>query len=408
MRRVALGALRERDFRLLFASTTVDALGDGFALVALVFAVLEVSRSPAALGFVLAARQATQAAIVLAAGVWADRLPRHLVLVGSASVQATAQAATAALLLSGRASVAALVVLQSVYGLADGFVIPAQTGLIPDTVPEERLQDANALLGLSRNTVQVIGPALGGLAVAVGSPGAALAVDAGSFALAALLLVRLRPPGPAERQGGSFLAELREGWAEFSGRTWLWTTVTLFGIGNFAAMSWPVLGPVVAKRYLGGAPAWAALLSCSAAGSLAGGLIALRFRPRRPLAATVWLVYLILPQQVGVALHWPLPLLAALALCSGIGFALHLTLWFTVFQREVPRAALSRVSSYDTLGSFVLVPLGSVLAGTLAGVVGIRTTMLGAVVVQAVCLTSMLLLRSVWAIRGPEPEAALG
>ena len=81
--RAAVGALAERNFRLLFASSTISGLGDGISVVALVFAVLQVSDSAIALGLVLAARQVTDAAIVLAAGVWADRLPRNGFLLGS-------------------------------------------------------------------------------------------------------------------------------------------------------------------------------------------------------------------------------------------------------------------------------------------------------------------------------------
>lgn len=69
--RIPTGALAERNFRLLFSSTTISGLGDGVSLIALVFAVLQVSDSALSLGLVLAARQVADAAIVLAAGVWA-------------------------------------------------------------------------------------------------------------------------------------------------------------------------------------------------------------------------------------------------------------------------------------------------------------------------------------------------
>src|SRR5205823_3350369 len=119
-----LGALAERNFRLVFTSTTISALGDGVSTIALAFAVLQISNSPAALGAVIAARQVANAAITLAAGVFADRLPRHLVLVAAACVQGTVQAVSAVLVLTGHATVPALAGLALVYGLADGFVIP--------------------------------------------------------------------------------------------------------------------------------------------------------------------------------------------------------------------------------------------------------------------------------------------
>ena len=402
----SLGALAERNFRLLFSSTTTSALGDGVATVALAFAVLHVSDSAVALGGVIAARQAAQAAVTLAAGVVADRLPRHVLLISVASVQGASQAATASLVLTGHAPIWALIALQVVYGAADGFVIPTSQGLIPATISPGRLQQANALLGLSRNTTGIVGPALGGILVAVGSPGSALLVDAASFAVAALLLARLRLPARAETvEPKSFFADLREGWGEFRRQTWLWTTIVFFGIGNFAFMSYFVLGPVVAKRELGGAPAWATLMTAFGVGSVLGGLFALRFRPRRPLLASCMAAWPLVLQPVGIALLLPLPALAAIAAFAGVGLAIHLALWFTVFQQQVPEEALSRVSSYDAFGSFVLGPLGAALAGPVAAAVGVRETLLGAAVVIAVTELIVFAQPSVWAVRPGGPAA---
>jgi MFS family permease len=411
MSRVPVGALAERNFRLLFSSTTVSALGDGVATVALAFAVLQVSNSPVALGGVIAARQAAQAAITLAAGVVADRLPRHLLLVVVASVQGATQSATAALVLSGHATVPALIGLQAVYGFADGFVIPASTGLIPATISRGRLQQANALLGLSRNTTGVAGPAIGGILLALGSPGAALAVDAASFGAAAVLLTRLRIPARADAvEPKSFFADMREGWGEFRRQTWLWTTIVFFGIGNFAFASYFVLGPIVAKRDLGGASVWAALLTGFGVGSVLGGLGALRFHPSRPLLASCVAAWPIVLQPLGVALRLPVPVLVALSVVSGVGVAVHLVLWFTVFQQQVPPESMSRVSSYDAFGSFVLGPLGAAIAGPIAAAVGIETTLLGSVAVITLMMLVVFVQPSVWAIRrveaSLEPAAA--
>jgi MFS family permease len=403
--KLPLGALAERNFRLLFSSTTISGVGDGISIVALAFAVLQVSNSPVVLGVVLAARQLADAAIVLAAGVWADRLPRHVLLTAAAVVQGAAQAATGALVLSGDASVGALIAFQVAYGLAEGFVIPASTGLIPATISRGRLQEANALLGLSRNGTRIVGPAVGGALVALGSPGTALLFDAGSFAVAALLLLRLQLPRRAEViESKPFFTELREGWGEFRRQTWLWTTIVFFGIGNFAASSYFVLGPVIAKRDLGGAPAWAALTTANSVGALVGGLMALRFRPRRPLAASCLAAWLIILQPLGLGLGLPLWALVVCSTLAGAGIAVHLTLWFTVFQQQVPPEAVSRVSSYDSFGSFVLGPLGAALAGPVAALVGIRTTLLGAAAVIAITEAIVLAQPSVHAIRAVDAE----
>jgi Na+/melibiose symporter-like transporter len=114
-----LGALAERDFRLVFASSTIDSIGDSVAAIALVYAVLHISNDSAtAVGIVLACRQGAAAVVTLAAGVVSDRLPRHLVLVAVSSVLAAVQTVVAALVLSGSATVLLLAVLAAVYGLA--------------------------------------------------------------------------------------------------------------------------------------------------------------------------------------------------------------------------------------------------------------------------------------------------
>jgi len=404
--RAAVGALAERNFRLLFASSTISGLGDGISVVALVFAVLQVSDSAIALGLVLAARQVADAAIVLAAGVWADRLPRHLVLIAVAVVQGVVQAITGALVLTGSATIAMLVGLQAVYGLAEGFYLPASTGLIPATISPPRLQQANALLGLSRNATRIVGPAIGGAIVAAGSPGSALLIDAASFALGALLLVPLRLPRRDEVvESKSFFRELRQGWNEFRRQTWIWTTIVFFGIGNFAFASYWVLGPIIAKRDLGGAPAWAALTAAFSVGALVGGLLAMRIRPRKPLAASCMAAWVFLLQPLGMGLGLPLWILIVFSVAAGCGLAIHITLWFTVFQQNVPEESLSRVSSYDSFGSFVLLPLGAALAGPVAAVIGVQQTLLAAAFVIAVTQAIVFAQPSVHAIRRrDEPE----
>jgi MFS family permease len=386
-----LGALAERNFRLVFSSTTISALGDGVTTVALAFAVLHIS-SATALGLVIAARQASSAAITVAAGVWADRLPRHLVLVAAALVQGTVQAIAGTLIVTGHAEVWMLVLLAFAFGLADG--------LIPAVVSATRLQQANALLGLSRSILGVLGPAIGGVLVAAGSPGGALLVDAASFGAAAFLLRRVSIPARADHvEPEPFFKELREGWNAFRRQTWIWTTIVFFGIGNCASTSLFVLGPLVMKRHYNGATTWSILVASVGAGTIVGGMAALRYRPSRPLLASCVAATPLLLQPLGIALRLPVEVLVAISVVAGVGLAIHLALWFTTFQRNVPAAALSRVSSYDALGSFVLMPLGSALAGPVSALIGVTQTLIGTSAIEAGCFAVIIAQPSVWAIR---------
>jgi hypothetical protein len=402
--RARLGALQERDFRLLFSATTITTVGDRLGGIALVFAVLEFG-SGTDLGLVLASRMGVEAVVLLGGGVLSDRLPRNLVLVGASLTQGVAQAITAGLVLSGNASVASLIALQGLYGVGAGLVVPAEIGLVPQTVSPQRLQQANALQGLSRNVVGVLGPALGGILVVAGTPGGALAVDAASFGLCALLLARIRIPArERDHERSGFFHELREGWSEFAGRAWLWKSVVLIGFGNFAWVgAWSVLGPVVANEDLGGAGAWATILTLWGIGSVAGGFVALRIRPRRPFFVAIVAALPLGLQLATLALHAPVWVVATAAFLSGGGLSIHIALWFTVFQREVPEHAQSRVSSYDAFGSFVLNPLGAAVAGPVAAAIGTEEALWAA---AAVCFSTQLAaasLPSVRAIRAPAP-----
>ena len=400
-----LGPLGERDFRLLFGATTITTIGDRLAFIALAFAVLDFG-SATDLGLVLAARQIVEVVVLLAGGVLSDRLPRNLVLAGASLIQATAQAATAVLVLGGDATVGWLIALQALYGVGAGLVVPAEVGLVPQTVSPERLQQANALQGLSRNIVGVLGPAIGGAIVVAGSPGVALAVDAASFVLCAALLAQIRVPRRVrEADAAGFFHELREGWSEFRSRTWLWATVLLFGVSNlFWVGCWSVLGPTIADEELGGAGAWATVLTVGGIGSILGGVLAMRLRPSRPLLVSVLSPLPMVLPLIGLALEVPVLVLAAAAALAFAGLSVHLTLWFTVFQREVPEHQQSRVSSYDALGSFVLMPLGAALVGPVAVAIGTETTLWASVAVMLGCLAVIAALPSVRAIRAAPPE----
>jgi MFS family permease len=398
--RERVGALAERDYRLLFSATTITTVGDRLAGIALAFAVLDLG-SATDLGIVIGVRQGVEALVLVFGGVLSDRLPRNLVLVGASLVQGAAQAATAAIVISGSASIGLLVAFQALYGVGAGFVVPAEVGLVPQTVSAARLQQANALQGMSRNIVGVLGPAIGGALVALGSPGSALAVDAVSFAVCALLLARihLAPRVAAERRE-SYFRELRAGWQEFTSHTWLWSTVGIFGFSNmFYVGCFAVLGPEIANTELGGAGAWAVILSVGGAGAVLGSLVAIRVRPSRPLLASVLAPLPMILPLVGLALLWPVWLISCASLLGGMGLSIHLTLWFTVFQREIPEQAQSRVSSYDALGSFVLIPIGMALAGPTAAAIGIDETLWLAVVIFLAATAVIAAIPSVWAIR---------
>jgi MFS family permease len=377
----ALGALREREFRLLFTGQAISLLGDGMVGVALAFAVLDLTGSVTDLGLVFAARTIPLLVFLLVGGVFADRLPRRAVMLTADLVRLTTQAVIAALLISGQATVWELALSQAVYGAATAFFNPASTGLIPAVISPGRLQQANALRSLAMAAGGVAGPAIAGILVAAASPGWALAVDSASFAVSAVFLAQLRVPAQERPQTKPFFHELHEGWREVTSRSWVWSILVFSGLANMAGQVFFILGAYVAKHDLGGAGAWALISSAFGIGAIAGGITVLHLRFRRPLrTACFTFSFFALPPAL-LALGVSAGGVAAGALLAGLAASLGNTLWETTLQRHIPRNALSRVSAYDWLVSLGLAPVGQVLVGPISAGIGIDATLWGAVAI---------------------------
>jgi len=158
------------------------------------------------------------------------------------------QAATAALLLSHTARIWELIVLQAFAGTGTAFFNPASTGLTPMTVSAGRLQEANALRGMSMASMQFAGPALAGILIVTVGPGYALAIDAASFGVSAFYLARLHLPLHVGLPPQSFARDLVDGWREFVARTWVWLIVVSVSLGNMMDSVWLVLAAVWIKN----------------------------------------------------------------------------------------------------------------------------------------------------------------
>jgi predicted MFS family arabinose efflux permease len=406
--REALSPLAEREFRLLFFGRLVSFMGSAVAPVALAFAILDdLDGSASQLGIVLTATWLPQIAFILVGGVVADRLPRHLVLVGSNALSGVAQVFAAVVILTGTAELWHLFATQLVRGIAQAFFFPASTGLVPQVVSESKLQQANALLRMPQTGSAIVGTALGGILVAGVGSGWALAFDGVTYFASALILLLMRVPGRVRVQQG-FVHELREGWGEFRSRQWIWTIVVAATFGNAIGQgSWAVLGPVIADRELGGADTWGFVLACTAAGLLAGGIVALRWRPRRYLLVAQISVTLSCANIVALAAGVPVLALAAGAFVLGFCVEIFGVYWDTALQQHVPRDALSRVSSYDALGSFVAIPIGLSIVGPVSDAIGIRTTLWIGAALFVVAQASVLLSREVRTLERRETPATV-
>jgi hypothetical protein len=389
-------------FRWLLAARTIATLGNAAAPIALAFAVLDLTGSAVDLGIVVASRSVANVAVLLFGGVIADRLPKHVLLLGTSVAAAATQAAVAALVLTGSATIPLLVALSILNGAVAAVSFPASAAIVPQTVPVSQLRPANALLRLSLNGGAIVGASLGALLIAAVGPGWGLALNAASFALAGFFFAFVRSPhlvpmaeGGARMPPANVLRELREGWQEFTGRTWVWVVVAQFALVNAAFVgAIAVLGPLVADESFGRA-SWGLIIAAETLGLALGALLALRWRPRHALGIGVGVVTVTALPIVGLALVPLVPLLVVAFLIGGLAIEQFSVAWDQSLQQNIPTAVLARVYSYDAVGSFIAIPVGEIVVAPLAQVFGTTPVLLGCAAVIATASLAALATRSV-------------
>jgi Major Facilitator Superfamily len=395
------GPLTGRGFVLLAGGRTISMLGNAMAPIALAFAILGITHHSARdLGIVLAARSVAVVAFLLLGGIISDRLPRQAVMVGSSVVAGLSESATAALLLTGRGHVAVLALLQVVNGASAAFTIPSTSALIPQVVPADLLRQANVVIRMGGNVTTIAGAALGGVVVAVAGPGWGIAVDAGTFFVAAGMIAGIRGPRVAAAQAASMVRELAEGWREFWARTWLWVIVVQFAFINMAyGAAYNVLGPLMASQRLGGAAAWGTIVAAQGAGLILGGFVSAWRHDKRPLLAGNNALMLQLPMLGLLAVAAPLPLIAAAAVLGGVGIEIFGVRWITTMQEQIPEGLQSRMFAYDALGSFLFIPVGQILAGPAQGLLGTTGAIWAGTAVMAAAVLTVAFVPQVRAVR---------
>ncbi len=407
--------LRHRDFRMLWLAQSASVIGDNIVLVALALFVIERTGSATDLGLVLAAQALPLVAFLLVGGVWADRLPRHRVMIATDLVRFTLHALLALLIFAGRVPIRQLVVIEMLFRSAEAFFRPAANGLLPQTVPEADIQQATALTTISNNVSEFAGPALATALVLGAGAGWAFALDAATFLVSAAFLSRVRPrprgeppAAGADGQRVGVWRSIREGSREVRERAWVWATLASFCVALFCGLaSWYVLGPIVAREQYGHIAVYGVVESAIGFGTIIGALAGVGWRPRYPmrlgiLATLLWPLSAIL-YAAGVTLFVVVPA----SVLAGAGFALFDVWWVTALAERIPPGALSRVTSYDWMVSLALLPLGYAAMGPLAARLGAVNVLLGGSALAAVAFALGLLPRETRMLERLSPDTAV-
>ncbi|WP_407924618.1 MFS transporter [Catellatospora vulcania] len=399
------GRMWTRDFSLYFVARAVALLGDGMLPVAVALAVRSAGHGDSGVGLVLASWMTPLVALILFGGVFADRFGARRLMIGADAARVLTQSVVAIALITGNSPLWLLVTMSALAGAAAAMFQPGVASMVPRVAVD--VQRANGILRVADAGAQMLGPALSATLVVLTGPGTVYAINAATFAVSALCLLALRLPAVvrAPRPDVTIRRDLREGWQEFRARSWMWSVIgiwVVFGVTLFGP--YIPLSSGVITGYLGeSAYGWA--MSAMGAGTVLGGLVAMRVRPARPLAAGGLAMFGFTLIPLSVALHAPFALLLAAHAVGGAAWAFWSVMWATSVQTQVPGDVLNRVSAYEVAGSVAGIPIGQVLAGPAAALIGADQVLGASALIGVLGCAALLALRPVRQLRLNEGRA---
>jgi len=381
--------LRHRDFRLLWTGACASLVGDGVYLIALAWQAYTLSGSPTGLAMLGVCATVPQLLALLGSGILSDRVDRRLILLWADIIRFLAVLVVAVLVMSGQTRMWQLAVLSVVYGLGAGVAAPAFDAIIPDLVPEQDLEQANALDQFLRpSMLRLAGPALGGLLIALNGAGTAFLFDAMTFLVSGLCVWRMvshsRVADPGEHT--SVLADAMAGVRFVRGRTWLWGTLASATVAYLLFMGpIEVLLPYLVREVLHGpATDFGIILAAGGVGALAAAAIVGQVglpRRQQTFMYLCWTLAAVSVAGFGLATAgWQLMVISLVM--NGLEAA-GTVAWATTKQRLVPPEMLGRVSSLDWFISIAGLPVSFALTAPVAALIGAQATFIVASVLCA-------------------------
>lgn len=388
-----------RNLRRLVISRFVSNLGNGLAPVAVAFGVLELPNGDGkALSLVMASTSLSLVLFSLLGGVIGDRFPRAWIVGGADILLALLVMANGIAYVTGNGSIILFTVVGFFSGVLNAIWYPAMSALTSDLAEPEILQDSNAATMLSSNIAMILGTAVAGVIVATIGPGWAIIIDGITFLIAGLLVYSMRgATHVVEREEStSALHDIKTGWREFSSRRWVFLVVISFSfVVSMERAVYSVLGPLVADEKLGGPKPWSLILATWAIGSVVGVLFAAKVRPRYPIRVAIIVQFPLFLWFFSLGNTTNVYLIAIFSFFVGIAFDFFYVLWVTTLQQHIPKESLSKVMSYDVLGSLALAPIGIAVAGPIAEHYGTSPVLNVISFAFIICMAAPLLSREV-------------
>jgi len=383
--------LAHKYVKRLFIARFVSNFGNGMGPIALAFGILALPNGSAnMLGLVLGTTTVIFLLMAPFGGVIADKYGRARMVGLTDMAAGLVLFIQVAYFATGDVPLWVLLVTNGFFGLMWGIFWPAFTGVIPAVLPEAGLQKGNALNAFVTNAGVILGAAVAGILIDVFGVAFTLAIDAASFFFSGLMIFTFRHLTPrAEHSENTMLDDLLHGWRVFLSFRWIVIIVAAF---SFIVMCWAaaenVLGPLIALEHFNGPKSWSFVISAESAGLIVGSLIAIKVKPKFPMRFLMLSSFTITFYIWSLAKPQSLFLIAFGAFLFGITLDLWGTLWNTALQRKVPRESLSRVASFDAMGSMMFRPIGLAIAAPLSTLVGIENFLqiMAAITIVAIVL----------------------
>jgi MFS family permease len=383
--------LAHKYVKRLFVARFISNYGNGMGPIALAFGILGLPNGSAnLLGLVLGITTVLFLVMAPFGGVIADKYGRAKMVGLTDMAGGLILFVQAGYFATGNVPIAVLLIVNGGFGILWGIFWPAFSGVIPAVLPEAGLQKGNALNALFTNSGMILGAASAGFLIGAFGPAITLGIDAASFFVSGLLVFTFRHLTPrAEHTENTMIDDLRHGWKVFISFRWIVIIVAVF---SFIVMCWAaaenVLGPLIALEHFDGAKSWSYVITAESVGLVVGSLIAIKVKPKYPMRFLMLSSFTITFYIASLAKPQSLAVIAVGAFLFGITLDLWGTLWSTALQRKVPRDSLSRVSSFDAMGSLMFRPIGLAIAAPLSTLLGIETFIyiLAAITVIAILL----------------------
>ncbi|MEI4621109.1 MFS transporter [Bacillus cereus] len=373
-----LPVTKSRHFTFLWIGQLLSVLGSSITMVILPVVVYTLTGSTVVMGTTMAMYMLPNILVLPFSGLIVDRINRVKLMLFTDIVRCILMITLAVLMFTNTLTITILYVLVAIYGLMEGIFQPAYAAVRARVFVPEIRNAANALTQMSNQGVRLIGPALGGLIVSVASAGIGFGLDALTYFLSFICLLFLKDVTAKKvqeqtNQKMNFKKDFTEGIVVLKSHPWLWITILAFSFINIChAGIIVVLIPWLFHIHHQFEPfVYGIGMACSGVGAVVAALIfggKQKWKKRGLLAYGGVLISgmsLFLMSFVSWA-----PGLVALMALEGFGIMIFGLIWETSLQELVPEEAFGRVASLDMLGSFALLPLGYIVVGWLANIIG--------------------------------------